>query len=449
MTDFVRKISDFIVKYSLLRKGGRVLVGVSGGADSVALLLVLRELGFDCVTVHCNFHLRGGESDRDQHFTENLCRGLGVSLTVRHYDTRAYAQSHSCSIEMAARRLRYDDFERLRQEYGCAAVAVAHHRDDSVETVLMNLIRGTGIRGLTGIKPKNGYVIRPLLCVSRTEIELWLQDRGQTFVTDSTNLECDFLRNRIRLQLLPLMRQLNPSADIAVAETAGRLTQAYQVYRKAIDSEIGSCVRLLSDGSTEIFIDGIRTAASPESLLFEILSPHGFNESQIRDVISSLDSESGRVFETASAKLVKDRQSLLLQTDCTEVTGSDVCSSVNAEDGAETVLPDGRRLCVRELARGAEIVRDANVAMIDAGKLGSGVLCVRYWRAGDSFVPFGMHGRKLVSDYMTDCRMSVIEKQRQILLCDGDNIVWVVGRRPDNRYRIDGKTEKILMFTVG
>ena len=200
---FTDKVKEFISSNALLKDGAHVIVGLSGGADSTALLMVLLRLGYRCTAVHCNFHLRGAESDRDQQFVTDLCKKLGVELKVCSYDTQSYARQNGISIEMAARELRYADFERIMNDTGADAVCIAHHRDDSVETVLLNLIRGTGIKGLTGIKPRNGHIIRPLLCVSRQEIEDWLHKEDQPYITDSTNLETDYTRN--------LRSRLNPS----------------------------------------------------------------------------------------------------------------------------------------------------------------------------------------------------------------------------------------------
>ena len=186
-------------------------------------------------TVAASGGLRGAESDRDQQFVTELCKELGVELIIRNYDTKAYAKKQGISIEMAARELRYADFEFIMREHRAKAICIAHHRDDSVETVLLNLIRGTGIKGLTGIKPRNGNIIRPLLCVSRQEIEDWLRETGRTYVTDSTNLETDYTRNKIRLKLLPMMRDINPDADNAINDTAQHLQQSYLIYQDAIE----------------------------------------------------------------------------------------------------------------------------------------------------------------------------------------------------------------------
>ena len=247
------KVDAYIKKYKLLKYSDLYFVALSGGADSVALLLLLKEHGFNVHAAHCNFRLRGAESDRDEAFCVELCRGLGVELHRVHFDTRAYADLHKVSIEMAARELRYGWFAQLCKDLGAAGVCVAHHRDDSVETVLLNLVRGTGLRGLTGIKPLTSHgdrpslsqtshgvcppvrLVRPLLCVSRAEIEAFLAERGQKYVTDSTNLEADVLRNKIRLQVLPMLRELNPAVSENIQRTAENLAEAQEV----LDAVVG------------------------------------------------------------------------------------------------------------------------------------------------------------------------------------------------------------------
>lgn len=437
------KVRSFIESNQLLQQGDRVLVGLSGGADSVALLRLLGSLGYECVAVHCNFHLRGEESDRDQKFVERLCAGLGVVLSVVHYDTVEFARERQCSIEMAARELRYNDFERLRAHYDCQAIAVAHHIDDSVETVLMNLVRGTGLRGMTGIRARNGNVIRPLLCLRRYDIENWLREQGHEYVTDSTNLECDYTRNKVRLQLLPLLRQLNPDADGAIHSTSVRLMECFRIYSNAVGRDIERCMS--SDGHQRVLdIGRLRQSASVEAVLYEILSPYGYNDSQISDIMESLDGEPGRRFVSDRTVLVKDRDSLILMEKA-ELGSDAFVVKVEKKDGYAVSLGDGHGMSVRVMPAGTPIVRDRNVAMLDADRL-SDSLSLRTWRQGDSFVPFGMKGRRLLSDFMTDLKMSLFQKQNQLVLCDGDNIVWVVGQRIDNRYRVNDDTSSILLL---
>lgn len=222
INNFVASVSSFANIHHLFAKEGVYLVALSGGADSVALLLALLDMGVRVEAVHCNFHLRGEESDRDEQFCKDLCSKYNVELHLVHFDTCEYAALHHVSIEMAARDLRYAYFERLRSDMGAEAICVAHHRDDSVETVLLNLVRGTGLRGLRGIQPKNGNIVRPLLCVSRDDIECFLDSIGQDYVTDSTNLHDDVKRNKIRLDVLPLLETLNPDVRQSIFRTSLR-----------------------------------------------------------------------------------------------------------------------------------------------------------------------------------------------------------------------------------
>ena len=225
-------VNRFIEEKSLFFQKDKILVALSGGADSVALLRVLLALGYTCEAAHCNFHLRGKESDRDENFVRGLCNELNILLHVVHFDTQTYATKHRISIEMAAREMRYEWFEKLRQECDASVIAVAHHRDDSVETFLLNLIRGTGINGLKGIAPLNGHIVRPLLNVSRQDILQYLEHLHQDYVTDSTNLQDEYMRNKIRLNILPLLGELNPSVSESIAETANRLAETSLVYNK-------------------------------------------------------------------------------------------------------------------------------------------------------------------------------------------------------------------------
>jgi len=440
--DFKGTIARYIKSNHLINEGSRVLLGISGGADSVALLRVLLELGYNPVCVHCNFHLRGEESDRDQAFVEQLCSKFSLDLEICHYDTRQYASDHSVSIEMAARELRYRDFERLMSVKGATAICIAHHKDDSVETILMNLMRGTGIKGLTGIKPVNGNIVRPLLCVSRADILDYLRSLNQDYITDSTNLEPDCTRNRIRLQLLPLMRQICSDTDNSIMETASHLQQAWDIYSAGIDRLTDSTVHT-ENGITYISINALRNSPSVQGLLFEILSPMGFNDSQIANICASLDSQPGTQFLSATHILVKDRDSLIVAPACRNPEPL----TLTLEPGTSVSLPGGQVMSISTAPNGTPVSRQATTATIDLSKI-NGPVTVRPVQPGDWFIPFGMKGRKLVSDFLTDSKCSLIERQRQLVLAQGDNIIWVIGRRTDNRYRITPDTAQQLILTI-
>ncbi|NLA93796.1 MAG: tRNA lysidine(34) synthetase TilS [Bacteroidales bacterium] len=440
---FELKVKGYIAEHSLLDDGCRTVVGLSGGADSVALFTTLTALGYECKAVHCNFQLRGEESERDNLFTVDLCRKLGIELTVCKYDTHGYAAEKGISIEMAARELRYNDFERIMKEKDARAICIGHHRDDSIETVIMNLIRGTGLKGLTGIKPINGNIVRPLLSVSREEIESYLRERGQPYVTDKTNLETCYTRNKVRLNILPLMREINPSVDNSIIATAEHLQQAYEFYRSSIEQTRSKTVSE-EDGRLTVDIENLKQAPSVEGFLFELLSPMGFNETQIANIAASLDSQPGSRFISDSHIVLKDRNKLIVTPLICETAEP---LTIRTIDGFTAILPDGRKLKVSIKEAGQPISKQTSTATFDADLLPD-TLTVRVWREGDWFIPFGMKGRKLVSDYMTDCKISLADKERQLIVVERENIVWVLGRRSDNRYRVSDTTRRQLVLTI-
>lgn len=446
-----RKVETFIRQQHLLQSDGRYLVALSGGADSVCLLLVLKQLGYFVEAIHCNFHLRGEESDRDELFCKNLCAEKQIPLHLVHFDTREYAQLHKVSIEMAARQLRYHHFASLCHDLGFDGVCVAHHQDDVAETVLMNLIRGTGIKGLSGIKPKIQQrlrvgakagipipltVIRPLLCVTRDEIEHFLKEIGQDYVTDSTNLVPDVLRNKIRLQVLPLLDEIAPSASRNIVETAENVAFAEEFLDQAVS---GMMEELKEEGSIPV------SKIKSEYLLFRILSGYGFTSVQIKQIYAHLDAPTGTEFRSESHILVFDRGRLLIE----EVEKNPFHEMRIPEEGTY-ILDETAKLRIERMPKpeGFEIPRSSDVIAVDADRLQM-PLTVRLPKEGDRFTPFGMQGSKLVSDFLTDQKLSLLEKRRQLIILDSTGrILWVVGLRPDNHFRITDSTRTILRLSI-
>lgn len=430
----IRTVRQYIEKYRLLPSGGKVVVGFSGGADSVALLYILHQLDYPCVAAHCNFHLRGEESERDADFARSFADRLGVPFQQIDFDTYAEATKENISIEMAARRLRYDWFEQLRLSEQADAIAVGHHSDDNVETVLLNLMRGTGVKGLTGIPVRNGQVVRPLLAVSKQTILDFLSAENLSFVTDSTNLEDEYTRNKIRLQLLPLMRTINPSVDEAIGRTADHLREVNRIY----DASIAASLLQVFDPSTgEISIPYIKEQPSPESVLYELLKDYGFHRSTVSSVCEALDGLSGKEFLSPGYRLLKDRDRLIL-----------TAHSLSSDD--ELLPPEGSaRIEVRFLPNSADlrIEKSSDTAYFDADKLHF-PLTVRRWVTGDRFVPFGMKGSQKVSDYFSDHKFNRLQKEQTQLLCSGKDIVWIVGHRTDNRFRVTDRTLKVCRMKV-
>lgn len=420
-----RKVSRFIEEKHLFTRQSRILVALSGGADSVALLHILLRLGYSCEAAHCNFHLRGDESLRDQYFVEALVRSLNIPLYIAHFDTAEYAVKHGISIEMAARELRYDWFEKLRQSRQADVIAVAHHRDDSVETFLLNLIRGTGIKGLRGIQPVNGRIVRPLLPVSRQELLQYLADLNQSYVTDSTNLQDDYTRNKIRLNLIPLLEEINPSVSSTIAETADRLSDVSQIYRAAIKE---ACRRVKID-KYRISIPALLNEMSPQAVLYELLYPLGFNSAQIKDIFSALKGQSGKRFYTDDKVLLCNRDELIWKKRG-EIEVAPVLRQELLFRNDQFVIPD-----------------DASIACLDADRINKD-LVLRKWQAGDRFIPLGMKGFKKVRNYLRDKKYSLFQKDSQYVVCSGDDIVWLVGERIDNRFCVRPETTRILVLRV-
>lgn len=423
----MKKVKEFIEKEDLFSKQDKILVALSGGADSVALTRILITLGYHCEAAHCNFELRGEESDRDEDFVRNFCRSLNIKCHSIHFETRRYAAQQSISIEMAARELRYNWFSKICEESDCQVVAVAHHKDDSVETMLLNLIRGTGINGLLGIRPKNGNVVRPLLCASRQEVVEYLHRMNQTYVTDSTNLEDEYTRNKIRLNLLPLMEEINPSVKDGLVKTSSYLNDISKVYQQAIKESID---RIFITPEKEISIEKLMNEPAPQALLFEVLSPLGFNSTQVEEVYGSLNGQPGKRFISSQWQVVKDRELLLIEKVKT------------ANDKPQIIFEEV--LLTKEFV----IPKDKNTACFDANKF-KGVISIRKWEKGDYFIPFGMKGKKLVSDFMTDSKFSLLKKEQQWVLSCNDQIAWLIGERTDNRFRIDDSTQKVIIAKLG
>ena len=433
MRDVVRA---YIEKYRLLTENRPVLVGVSGGADSIALLTILVELGYSCIAAHCNFHLRGDESLRDEQFVREYARKLDVPFLMTDFDTRKYAADRHLSIEMAARELRYGWFEEQRVATGAQAVAVAHHRDDSVETLLMNLVRGTGIRGMSGIRPKNGFVIRPLLAVSREDILEWLAGRGLTYVTDSTNLSDAYTRNFIRLRVLPLLKEINPSVKSAIARTSAHLLATEAVYLHVVEEARKTVV----EQGDRLSIATLMRYPSPDAILYELLKTYDFTRPVAEDVYLSLTKESGKTFFSSTHRLIKDRDYLLLSP----LVKEEVCEY--ALTGDEKVWSGPVELSFGKVVikEDFHIRKDKNIAYFDYDKL-TFPLTLRTWKEGDWFIPFGMKGRKKLSDYFSDHKFSRFDKERTWLLCSGDAVIWIVGERSDNRFCLDKTTKSVLV----
>ena len=425
MNNILTKVDNYITRLSLLHKGATVIAGISGGPDSVCLALILAKLGYDVIAVHCNFHLRGEESMRDERFVENLCKERNIKLQKADFDTIGYAKEKKISIEMAARELRYERFRHFKDTLKAEAIAVGHHRDDNTETFFLNAIRGTGIKGLCAIQPRNEDIVRPLLCLSRDEVIRFLGEEKQGFVTDRTNLEDEYSRNKIRLNVMPVLTKINEGAASNLETTIENLNEVAKIYQKAIKDSIDSCCTTSEDGEIRINKEKLNAQPSPISVLHEMLSPLGFNRELLKGILHSYDS-TGKIFQANGRRALVDREEIIIEGENSNV------------EIIQTIMP----------AKDIEIKKDNSHAYIDYDKIKS-TLSIRKAEEGDTFAPFGMKGRrKLVSDFLTDQKLTRFEKEKQLLVCDGEEIVWVVGRRSSELYRIDNNTTSVVVLSI-
>ncbi len=442
----LQQVAGFIARNQLLAADNKYIVALSGGADSVALLLIMKALGYDVEAAHCNFHLRGKESERDENFCVSLCESLGIILHRIHFDTLTYAQLHKVSIEMAARDLRYSYFEQLRRDINADAICVAHHKDDNVETILLNLVRGTGMNGLTGISPRNGFVLRPLLCIGREDILEYLEAENQDYVTDSSNLVDDVQRNKIRLNVLPLLENVNPAVKDNILTMARWIAEASTIVEASLsEAKVKAVSSATLNDSFSVDISKIEEYPSAEYLLWNILSDYGFNSSQVALVAENLHATTGTSWLSSSHELTLDRGRLIL-------------TPLYKEEGRQMRIPEAGTYVYTELCRlkieqkeineNYTILRSSDKVCLDAQKV-KFPLMIRRVARGDRFVPFGMKGSKLVSDFLTDQKVALPLKRRQLVVADADgNILWVVGKRLDGRFAVSPCSKSVVEISL-
>lgn len=439
----ISTVQKFIVENNLLTPRSKVIVGVSGGVDSVLLLNVLHKLGYDCVVAHCNFGLRGEESGRDEMFVEKLAANLNRPYYKIKFDTNNYANEKSISIEMAARDLRYNWFEQLRADLNAEAIAVAHHSDDVVETFLMNLVRGSGIRGLTGIKAQRDKIVRPLLCVSRAEIETFVEEQKITYVVDSTNLENVYTRNQFRNKILPLLEEINPSLRKTILTEISLLKEVEQLYDLKI-ADYKSELLLQDEDLIKIDINKLKQCKSIRSVLYEIFIEYGFSSDSIVDIEKLLNAQPGKYICSRTHQVVKDRDFLLLY----KIESLQNEEYLISAENVELDLPLKLKFSHEDINDKFDLIRSSEIAYLDWDKLAF-PLKLRHWRSGDSFNPLGMRGRKKLSDYFVDLKLSIKEKEAVWVLETEGRIIWVVGYRIDSSFAITSETNRAYVICLG
>jgi len=417
----------------------RILLAVSGGIDSVVMTKLFQSFPCETAWAHCNFCLREAESDADEAFVAGLARSLSIRLYSRRFDTRAFAVEKGISIQMAARELRLSWFHDLCLNEKFDRVALAHHANDQVETMLINLSRGTGLRGLTGMKALSGLVIRPLLFASRSEISHWAKQHQLTWREDSSNLSAKYTRNRIRHLIIPELERINPS----FLKTAIQMISRLQDTELLIDNWVGEvkqAICKISPGRMEIDIRGLVNYPAPEALLFELLREYGAHRLDIGELFHSVNAEPGKRFYTGSHSIVRDRTCFIV----TPVKDNESVEMSIAEAAGTIGWPLPMHFTLKGRGEGFEIPRMPACAALDADRL-SFPLKLRKWRRGDRFFPLGMDHPQKVSDFLINNKVALVDKDEVWVLESAGEIVWVVNRRIDNRYRVTGSTKRVFL----
>ena len=438
----VEQFLKYIHSEELFHSSQRILLAVSGGADSMLMLHLFVSAGFPVAVAHCNFGLRGSESDGDEQFVSDYCDKHNLAFYVKHFNTQDYALEKGISIEMAARDLRYSWFDALLKKHGLDLLATAHHQDDVIETFLINLSRGSGIKGLSGIQPKSGKIIRPMLFTSRTEILDYCARLKIDFRTDSSNIDTVYKRNLIRQEILPLLEQVNPAFRKNAMKTIGTLHETGQLFQQRM-SEIRGFVYSEDDQGVMIHIEKLLTLSPLRTILFELIREFGFQIEQIEDIIDSLSKESGRKFFSDEYRLIKDREYLLISP--FKIKSAQVFYL--EEDCRKISFPV--HLSLEKLERTADFrfSTHPDVVDLDLDRLVF-PLILRHWQEGEYFQPLGMTGLKKLSDFFIDEKYSIPEKENTWILASGNQVVCIVGKRLDDRFKITTKTKRILRIRM-
>ena len=428
------KVQNFISEKFLFSKEDKLILGISGGADSVCLMLLLLELDYNFELAHCNFNLRSDESDEDEIFVRKLAKEYQLRIHVKHFETKNYANENKISVQMAARDLRYAWFYDLLASENAKYIATGHHANDDIETFFINLVRGSGLKGLLGIKAKTDSIVRPLMAVSRTEIEEFLKENDIFFRKDSSNTSLKYLRNKIRHELIPLLTEMNPSIQKTISAEIKILEGIAEVYYQKME-EVKKEIVQNEEAIIQLRISDLLALKPLNTYLYELLNSYGF--STIDKIAEALNVQSGKQFFSSTHQLLIDREFIFI-------------SELDVKKNELIIVEETTNFIKSPIhlnfskSDNIKWKDDLNSAQVDLEKL-QFPLTLRKWKDGDKFIPLGMKTFKKLSDYFIDNKFSLLEKKKQWLLCSGKDVIWVVGHRIDNRYKLEPKTKKVYI----
>lgn len=440
----INEFRKFVKNQKLWGSQSRLLLAVSGGVDSVSLVDLCLKLNLNFGVAHCNFSLRDAESDGDQEFVKSLASDLDLPFYTISYNTKEMAEELGISIQMAARKLRYDWFEEIALANGYAHIVTAHHLDDQIETFFINLIRGTGLSGLHGIPVKKGRIVRPLLFATSQQIRNYAAESKLKWREDSSNLTDKYLRNKIRHQIIPILIELNPAFRETMSETFYRLKEVNAIFKQKIEDGRADLIEE-TETETRILLSWLDEFGEHSTWLYELLKPFGFNFTVIKEIVQSLHGQSGKIFLSSTHRLVKDREHLII-TPLERKEVKDKQQYLIHADTRSIVSPLQLKFDIINNEK-LTIIKESNHALIDFDKLAF-PLVLRKWHPGDRFIPLGMKNFKKLSDFFINEKMSLSEKENTWLLLSGYEIVWISGRRIDNRFKINKQTKTVLHITM-
>jgi tRNA(Ile)-lysidine synthase len=433
----------YINENGLVSKDDRILLAVSGGIDSMVMADLFVKAGIDTGIAHCNFTLRGQESDEDEEMVRKYSINHKIPFYTIRFNTEEYAERKGISIQMAARELRYEWFERIRKNNGFDCIAIAHNLNDSIETLLINLTRGTGVAGLSGMKRTGNRIIRPLLFSTRASIEEYQKKQNIQYHEDSSNAETKYIRNKIRHHVIPLLKDINPSVEFTLNDTAERMSSINDIINSYIDDLRKKIFRDIN-GNLRTEAKQLTQFLGNKTIIYELFRPYGITNNNLNDLYKIFRGRTGKQLFTSTHRILKNRQEIIIAAIKEEK--NDLYSINNVSDLKNICGIISARIVKK--TSNFSIPMDCAIACIDLEKV-SFPLIIREWRAGDYFYPFGMKQKKKLSDYLTDRKFSRFDKEKLRVMESAGKIVWLIGEKIDNRFRITEFTENILIIEKG
>ncbi len=435
----LKTFQTHIINNLLFLTESKLLIAISGGLDSVVLTHLCHTLKLNITLAHCNFNLRDAESDTDETFVLELAETLDLEVFTQRFETETYAKINKLSIQMAARELRYNWFEELSSQLEFDFILTGHHADDNLETFLINLTRGTGLEGLKGIPEVNETIVRPLLPFSREDIEYYANENDLKWREDSSNASTKYLRNKLRHEVIPNLKETNPQLLQNFKQTLNNLNDTASIVEESVDAVLKRAIKKIDNRKIVYTIEAFKKLNNPKAYLYEVFKDYGFIE--WNDILALLDAQSGKQLFSKTHRLLKDRDCLILTEIASDETKMPIL--ITSEDH-KTIIENGH-LLVEKVETVSEL--SSNEIYIDKELL-KFPLIVRNWVEGDYFYPLGMQGKKKLSKYFKDEKLSLIDKEKVQLLCSKNDIVWVIGKRADNRFKVSNKTKNLLKITL-